>query len=141
MYLHIHRYIIGSQYIHTYLPSYNRLLPLGRMHYFIKYPCATNCTFAVTLLYFLHWLPFHHRIDFKLAKLAFHTRSSATRSYLNSSVVRYFPFLCSQHILAVPITKQRLLGVTVSVQPRVICRAASGAVSFKNCIRGLSIVK
>ena len=39
----------------------------------------------------LHWLPIHQRIDFKLAKLAFLARSSATSSYLNSSVARYLP--------------------------------------------------
>jgi len=38
------------------------------------------------LLIQLHWLPTHQRIDFKLAKLAFLARSSATSSYLNSSV-------------------------------------------------------
>ena len=41
------------------------------------------------LLKQLHWLPIHQRIDFKLVKLAFLARSSATSSYLNSSVSRY----------------------------------------------------
>ena len=43
------------------------------------------------LLQQLHWLPIHQRIDFKLAKLVFLGRSSATSSYLNSSVARYLP--------------------------------------------------
>ena len=43
------------------------------------------------LLKQLHWLPIQQRIDFKLAKLAFLARSSATSSYLNSSVARYLP--------------------------------------------------
>ena len=51
----------------------------------------------------------HHRIDFKLAKLAFLARSSATSSYLNSSVARYLPSrtLRSQDtcLLDVPRTK------------------------------------
>jgi hypothetical protein len=38
-----------------------------------------------------HWLSIHQHIDFKLAKLAFLSRSSATSSYLNSSVARYLP--------------------------------------------------
>ena len=61
------------------------------------------------LLHQLHWLPIRYRIDFKLAKLAFLTRSSSTSSYLNSSVARYLPFhtLRSQdtNLLAVPRTK------------------------------------
>jgi hypothetical protein len=40
------------------------------------------------LLRQMHWLHFHHRINFKLGKLAFLARSSATSSYLNSSVAR-----------------------------------------------------
>ena len=55
------------------------------------------------------WLPIHQRIDFKLAKLAFLTRSFAISSYLNSSVARYLPsrMLRSQDtcLLAVPRTK------------------------------------
>jgi Reverse transcriptase (RNA-dependent DNA polymerase) len=43
------------------------------------------------LLQQLDWLPIHQRINFKLAKLAFLARSSATSSYLNSSVTRYLP--------------------------------------------------
>ena len=43
------------------------------------------------LLQHLHWLPIQHRIDFKLAKLAFLARSTATSSYLNSSVASYKP--------------------------------------------------
>ena len=43
------------------------------------------------LLQQLHWLSIHQRIDLKLAKLAFLARSSATSSYLNSSVARYQP--------------------------------------------------
>ena len=61
------------------------------------------------LLQQLHWLPIHHRIDFKLAKLAFLALSSATSSYLNSSVARYLPSrtLHSQDtcLLVVPKTK------------------------------------
>ena len=56
-----------------------------------------------------HWLSIHQHIDFKLAKLAFLSRSSATSSYLNSSVAQYLPFraLRSQDtcLLAVPRTK------------------------------------
>ena len=37
------------------------------------------------LLHQLHWLPIHHRVDFKLVKLAFLASSFATSSYLNSS--------------------------------------------------------
>ena len=34
------------------------------------------------LLQQLHWLPIHHRIDFKLAKLAFLARSSACHQFV-----------------------------------------------------------
>ena len=50
------------------------------------------------LLQQLHWLPIHHRINFKLAKLAFLAHSSATSLCLNSAVAQYLPscLLCSQ---------------------------------------------
>ena len=61
------------------------------------------------LLKRLHWLPIHQRNDFKFAMLAFLARSSATSSYLNSSVSRYLPSrtLRSQDtcLLVVPRTK------------------------------------
>ena len=61
------------------------------------------------LLQQLHCLPIHQRIAFKLAKLAFLARSSATSSYLNSAVARFLPSrtLRSQDscLLAVPRTK------------------------------------
>ena len=61
------------------------------------------------LLQQLHWLPIQHRIDFKLAKLSFLARSSATSSYLNLSVTPYIPSrsLRSQEscLLAVPRSK------------------------------------
>jgi hypothetical protein len=39
----------------------------------------------------LHWLPVDYRIKFKIAKFAFLASTSATSSYLNSSVARYTP--------------------------------------------------
>jgi len=61
------------------------------------------------LLHQLHWLPIRYHIDFKLAKLAFLTCSSATSSYLNLLVAQYLPIrtLCSRdtNLLAVPRTK------------------------------------
>ena len=61
------------------------------------------------LLQQLHWLSIHQRIDFKLAKLAFLARSSATSSYPNSSVARYLPSRTLRFqdtcLLAVPRTK------------------------------------
>ena len=54
----------------------------------------------------LHWLPVDYRIKFKIAKFAFLASTSATSSYLNSSVARYSPSrsLRSQDtcLLAVP---------------------------------------
>jgi len=62
------------------------------------------------LLKQLHWLPINQRIDFKLAKLAFLARSSATSSYLHelvsfslsaipyASLPKYLLALCSQDI-------------------------------------------
>jgi hypothetical protein len=43
------------------------------------------------LLRQLHWLPVHYRINYKIAKFAFLAHTSATSSYLNSSVARYSP--------------------------------------------------
>ena len=43
------------------------------------------------LLQQLHWLPVRYRVQFKIAKFAFLARSSATSSYLNSSVTHYLP--------------------------------------------------
>ena len=63
------------------------------------------------LLRQLHRLHFHHRIEFKLAKLAFLARSSGTSSYLNSSVTTFSTvpsgLLRSQdtRLLDVPISK------------------------------------
>jgi hypothetical protein len=46
-------------------------------------------TSSVALLRQLHWLPIEYRIRFKMAKLAFLTRSSSTTAHFNSLVSSY----------------------------------------------------
>jgi hypothetical protein len=107
---------------------------------------ATWSSSATELRRSLHWLPVKQRVDYKLAVIAYKTRSTGVPSYLSSLIEDYVPSRSlrssDQMLLSAPCVKLVCSRKAFSVSAPMIwnslsynCRSAQSLSSFKRLLK------